>query len=272
MNTYAIGDIQGCFESLMTLLKKIQFDPKRDQLWLVGDLINRGSDSLATLRYLYSIRDSIKIVLGNHDLHFIARHYGVRHKSKSETLDDLLQADDCQLLVDWLSGYPLVYHDEKLQWTMVHAGIPPQWTLSDALNYSAEVEAVLKSEERIHFLSNMYGNQPNIWSADLQGVDRWRLITNYFTRMRFCSAEGELELLTKEGTNAAPARFAPWFSHPRKTSHQRIAFGHWAALQGKADAVNVYALDTGCVWGGELTALDLNSGVRISCSCPCPSP
>lgn len=267
MSVYAIGDIQGCFESLMTLLKKIQFDPQRDQLWLVGDLINRGPDSLSTLRYLYSIRQSIKVVLGNHDLHFIARHYGVRHKSKTETLDELLAADDCQLLVDWLLQQPLVYHDEKLQWTMVHAGIPPQWTLTEALSYSAEVQAVLASKERITFLSSMYGNHPNLWSADLQGVDRLRLITNYFTRMRFCTAQGELELLTKESADAAPDGFAPWFSHVRKTSHQRIAFGHWAALQGNVDTANVYALDTGCVWGGDLTALDLTTNSLISCSC-----
>lgn len=268
MSVYAIGDIQGCFESLMALLKKIQFDPKQDQLWLVGDLINRGPDSLSTLRYLYSIRQSIKVVLGNHDLHFIARHYGLRHKSKTETLDELLAAKDCQILVDWLLQQPLVYHDKKLQWTMVHAGIPPQWTLTQALTYSAEVQAVLGSEERNLFLSSMYGNHPNIWSEQLQGMDRLRLITNYCTRMRFCTAEGELELLTKESADAAPEGFAPWFSHARQTAGQKIVFGHWAALQGKADAPNIVALDTGCVWGGELTALDLTTAIRTSCSCP----
>lgn len=267
MSVYAIGDIQGCFESLMALLKKIQFDPQQDQLWLVGDLINRGSDSLSTLRYLYSIRQSIKVVLGNHDLHFIARHYGLHAKSKTETLDALLAADDCQLLVDWLLLQPLVYHDEKLQWTMVHAGIPPQWTLSEALQYSREIQAVLAGENRLAFLSGMYGDQPCVWSPDLQGMDRWRLITNYCTRMRFCSAAGELELKTKEDVSASPSGFAPWFTHNRKASQHKILFGHWAALQGKAKGDNIYALDTACVWGGELTAFNLITEARITCDC-----
>ncbi len=268
MSIYAIGDIQGCFQSLTTLLKKIEFDPKKDGLWLVGDLINRGPDSLATLRYLYSIRHAIKIVLGNHDLHFLARYYGLRHKSKTETLDELLQADDCYLLVEWLLQQPLVHHDEKLQVTMVHAGIPPQWTLKEALEYSAEIQSVLTGKQRNSFLSSMYGDQPCLWTANLQGMDRWRLITNYFTRMRFCTAEGELELLTKESVGAAPEGFAPWFSHPnRKTRHHKILFGHWAALQGKADTENVRALDTGCVWGGELTVLNIATDQVVSCSC-----
>ncbi len=267
MSIYAIGDIQGCYSSLMALLKKIQFNPQQDQLWLAGDLINRGPDSLSTLRYLYSIRQSIKLVLGNHDLHFIARHYGLRQKSKTETLDELLAAEDCPLLVEWLLEQPLVYHDAKLQWTMVHAGIPPQWTLEQALIYSAEVQTVLAGDQRLAFLSGMYGNDPNLWADDLQGIARWRLITNYFTRMRFCTADGELELLTKETADAAPEGYAPWFSHPRKMADQRIIFGHWAALQGKTDAANVYAVDTACVWGGELTALNLKDASRTACAC-----
>lgn len=268
MSAYAIGDIQGCYQSLKSLLEKIHFDPQEDQLWLVGDLINRGPDSLATLRYLYSIRHAIKIVLGNHDLHFIAAHYGLRKKGKLDTLDELLAAPDCQLLVDWLAQQPLVYHDPTLQITMVHAGIPPHWSLSEALNYSAEVQSVLAGNQRQEFLASMYGNQPAIWSDDLQGMDRLRLITNYFTRMRFCSADGELELITKEDASAAPEGYAPWFSHAhRKTAGQALVFGHWAALQGKINLPNLYALDTGCVWGGSLTAMDLVSRQRISCSC-----
>jgi bis(5'-nucleosyl)-tetraphosphatase (symmetrical) len=267
MSAYAIGDIQGCYQSLVSLLKKIRFDPQQDQLWLVGDLVNRGPDSLATLRYLYSIRHSIKVVLGNHDLHFIARHYGLRSKGKMDTLDELLAASDCQMLVDWLVQQPLVYHDKNLQWTMVHAGIPPQWTLEQTLAYSAEVQAVLGSNQRDLFLSSMYGNDPDLWTNSLQGMDRLRLITNYCTRMRFCTPEGQLELLTKESAEAAPPGYSPWFTHPRKTAGHRIAFGHWAALQGKADQADIHALDTGCVWGGELTALNLQTGARTGCSC-----
>jgi len=268
MSIYAVGDIQGCYSSLMTLLEKIQFNSQSDQLWLVGDLINRGHDSLSTLRYLYSIRNSIKVVLGNHDLHFMARYYGLRKKGKLDTLDALLASEDCSLFVDWLAQQPLVYQDTALQFTMVHAGIPPQWSVSDAVIYSAEVERVLQSTARQEFLAAMYGNQPPIWSSDLQGMDRLRVITNYFTRMRFCSADGELELGTKEHAAAAPEGFAPWFLHPhRKTAQQAIIFGHWAALQGRVSTSNVYALDTACVWGGRLTALNLETRQSISCSC-----
>jgi bis(5'-nucleosyl)-tetraphosphatase (symmetrical) len=268
MRRFAIGDIQGCYQSLQSLLEKIKFNPQQDQLWLVGDLINRGPDSLATLRYLYSIRHAIKIVLGNHDLHFIAAHYGLRKKGKLDTLDELLAAPDCQLFVDWLSQQPLVYHDKQSHIAMVHAGIPPQWSLAQALNFSAEVESALKGNQRQEFLSAMYGNTPAIWSSDLKGTDRLRVITNYFTRMRFCSAEGELELQTKEDAAGAPEGLAPWFSHThRKTANEKIIFGHWAALQGKVTLPNLYALDTGCVWGGSLTAMDLSSYERVSYGC-----
>lgn len=268
MATYAIGDIQGCLEPLQCLLKKIDFNPTKDKLWLAGDVINRGPDSLATLRLLYKLRDSITLVLGNHDLHLIAVYYGLRKAGKNDTLEPLLLAPDRADLIYWLRQQKLVHHDTQLNFTMVHAGIPPQWSLDDALARSREVEAVLQSNSPELLLENMYGNSPARWRDDLQGVERLRVITNYFTRMRFCSAEGELELQTKESADAAPIGFAPWFSlSGRKMRNHKIIFGHWAALEGQANTKNIYALDTGCVWGGELTALRLEDEVLFSCNC-----
>lgn len=268
MATYAIGDIQGCLEPLQCLLKEIEFNPSNDRLWLAGDLINRGPDTLATLRFLYELRDSITIVLGNHDLHFIAVYYGQRKPGKNDTLDELLRAPDCADLAYWLRQQKLVHHDPELNFTMVHAGIPPQWNLIETLGYANEVENALKGVDVENFLVAMYGDLPSRWSSNLIGVDRLRLITNYFTRMRFCSAEGELELQTKESADAAPPGFAPWFSYlARKTRAEKIIFGHWAALEGRTDEENIYALDTGCVWGGALTALRLEDERRFSCDC-----
>lgn len=268
MATYAIGDIQGCLDPLQCLLKKIEFNPVKDKLWLAGDVINRGPDSLATLRFLYKMRDSITLVLGNHDLHFIAVYYGLRKAGKNDTLDQLLIAPDRADLVYWLRHQKLVHHDAALNFTMVHAGIPPQWTLDNALVHSREVEQVLQSDSPEFLLENMYGNLPACWNDNLQGADRLRVITNYFTRMRFCSAEGEVELQTKESADAAPIGFAPWFSlSGRKMRNDKIIFGHWAALEGRANTKNIYALDTGCVWGGELTALRLEDEVLFSCNC-----
>ncbi len=268
MATYAIGDIQGCLEPLQCLLKKINFNPAQDKLWLAGDVINRGPDSLATLRFLYALRDSITLVLGNHDLHFIAVYYGLRKAGKNDTLEQLLAAPDRADLVYWLRRQKLVHHDAALNFTMVHAGIPPQWSIENALGYSREVEQVLQGDTPELLLENMYGNYPAAWNDNLQGAERLRVITNYFTRMRFCSAGGELELQTKESSDAAPAGFAPWFSlSGRKMRNDKIIFGHWAALEGRANTKNIYALDTGCVWGGELTALRLEDEVRFSCNC-----
>lgn len=268
MATYAIGDVQGCLEPLQCLLQKIEFNPTKDTLWFAGDLINRGPDSLATLRLLYKLRESIVIVLGNHDLHFIAVYYGLRKRGKNDTLDELLRAPDCPDLIYWLRQQKLVHHDPVLGFTMVHAGIPPQWDLHDALTYSREIEHILQSDKIETFLANMYGNLPSRWDNNLSGLDRSRLITNYFTRMRFCSSDGELELQTKENADAAPAGFSPWFLiNKRKMENQKIVFGHWAALEGQSGISHVYALDTGCVWGGSLTALRLDDQVRFTCEC-----
>lgn len=268
MSTYAIGDIQGCIEPLRCLLKKIQFNPAKDHLWLAGDLVNRGPDSLAVLRFLYDIRHALTIVLGNHDLHFLALALGHRESGKHDTLHDVLAADEIHHLVDWLRHCKLVHHDSTSGFTMVHAGIPPQWTIAQALEFSSEVEAAIQSDDIDEFLVSMYGNNPNIWHDQLQGFDRLRIITNYFTRMRFCTAEGELELHTKANALEAPPGYRPWYQHTaRKNRDAKIIFGHWAALQGKVDTPGIYALDTGCVWGGELTAMRLEDEARFSCSC-----
>ena len=265
MATYAVGDIQGCLEPLQALLHHIDFNPKKDRLWVAGDLINRGPESLKTLRFLYHLRDSVQIVLGNHDLHLLAVAAGYRKSSSSDTLEAILQAPDRDCLLEWLRQQPLVHHDAKLGYTMVHAGIPPQWSIKKALKYSKEVEKVLRGKKITTFLANMYGNQPDHWNEKLKGYERWRLITNYFTRMRFCDSKGKIELNTKAGIHSAPPGFLPWYSHHnRKTYDDKIIFGHWAALEGNADHHNVFAIDTGCVWGGELTIMRLEDQQAFS--------
>jgi len=259
MSAYAIGDLQGCLEPLQRLLEKIQFDPKQDHLWFAGDLINRGPQSLETLRFLRSMAPAVTAVLGNHDLHFLAVAMGHQSCKRADTLDELLSAPDRDELVAWLRQLPLLHHDAELNFVMTHAGLPPQWRREQAAVLANEVEMVIQDDERCHaFFAAMYGNEPATWRDDLSGTDRLRAITNALTRMRFCQADGTLELKTKQSITEAPEGFAPWFSHPqRQTKDERILFGHWAALEGQTDTDNVFALDTGCVWGGPLSALRL---------------
>ncbi|MCY1208214.1 Bis(5'-nucleosyl)-tetraphosphatase, symmetrical [compost metagenome] len=269
MTAYAVGDVQGCLDQLKCLLEQVRFDPAKDELWLVGDLVNRGPKSLETLRFLYSIRDSVVCVLGNHDLHLLAVANNIERLRKADTLREILEAPDRADLLDWLRRQKLLHYDEQRDVAMVHAGIPPQWSLKKALKRAAEVEEALQDDARLPlFLDGMYGNEPARWDGDLHGVTRLRVITNYFTRMRFCRADGTLDLKSKEGLDTAPPGFAPWFSYPeRKTRGQKIIFGHWAALEGKCNEPGLYAIDTGCVWGGAMTLLNIDSGERISCSC-----
>jgi len=268
MSTYAIGDIQGCYQPLRCLLDKIEFNPQQDTLWIAGDLINRGPESLQALRYLYSIRHAVIAVLGNHDLHLLSRAFVNGRASKQDTLDDILHAPDRDELLDWLRHLNIIHVDQQLGFAMTHAGIPPQWTLQEAQTCAKELEHVLRSDNFKDFLSTMYGNQPDCWNDNLQGVDRLRLITNYFTRMRFCREDGTLELESKASATEAPDGFKPWFLHPhRKTRDTNIIFGHWAALEGKVNEPGIYALDTGCVWGGALTALRLEDKQLFQCSC-----
>ncbi len=269
MAVYAVGDLQGCLQPLKCLLERVHFDPAKDRLWLVGDLVNRGPESLATLRFLYSIRDALVCVLGNHDLHLLAAFHNIERLKKADTLREIIQAPDAADLLDWLRQQKLLHFDEQREVALVHAGIPPQWSMSKALRYAAEVEEVLHDDNRFKpYLDGMYGNEPNKWDRSLKGMDRLRLITNYFTRMRFCTSEGKLDLKGKEGADTAPPGYLPWFAHKtRRTRALKIIFGHWAALEGRVKAPGVIALDTGCVWGGAMTLLNVDTGERHLCEC-----
>jgi len=269
MAVYAVGDLQGCLDPLKCLLDHVHFDPARDQLWLVGDLVNRGPKSLETLRFLYSIRPALVCVLGNHDLHLLAAAHKIDRLKKGDTLREILEAPDREDLLGWVRQQKLMHYDEQRNIAMVHAGIPPQWSLKKALKHAGEVEHALRDDSLYEpFLDGMYGNEPVKWNNDLQGVTRLRVITNYFTRMRFCTREGKLDLKGKEGVETAIPGYAPWFSHKdRKTRDVRIIFGHWAALEGRCDEPGVFALDSGCVWGGAMTLLNIDTLERHQCNC-----
>jgi bis(5'-nucleosyl)-tetraphosphatase (symmetrical) len=269
MAEYAVGDLQGCLEPLKCLLAHVDFDPSKDRLWLVGDLVNRGPQSLETLRYLYNIRESVVCVLGNHDLHLLAASRKIDRLKKADTLDEILKAPDRDVLLGWLRRQKLLHYDAQRNIAMVHAGIPPQWTLKKAIRHAQEVETALRDDALIEpFLNGMYGNEPAKWNGDLRGVTRLRVITNYFTRMRFCNRDGKLDLKGKEGIETAPPGYAPWFSHKnRKTKSVKVVFGHWAALEGRCDEPGVFALDSGCVWGGAMTLLNLDTLERLQCDC-----
>ncbi|GLR63018.1 symmetrical bis(5'-nucleosyl)-tetraphosphatase [Marinospirillum insulare] len=258
MATYAIGDIQGCYQSFKRLLKEINFKPSRDTLWLAGDLVNRGKGSLDVLRYVIDLGKASKQVLGNHDFHLLAAAEGLRKLRNSDTLEEVIKAPDAKALIDWLSQQPLLHYDKHLGYVMTHAGIPPIWKLKKAQMLAAEIEKLLSSKARKEFLENLFGNEPLCWSDDLEGEDRHRSIVNYFTRMRFCQADGSLDFTSKNDVASAPKGYAPWFSYPSKvTKDTEIIFGHWAALEGHTGVKSIHALDTGCVWGNHLTAMRL---------------
>ena len=267
MANYAIGDVQGCFEELRRLLDKINFDPIKDRLWFVGDLINRGPDSLHTLEFIYQIKESCHLVLGNHDIHFIAVAEGLRKPFVSDTLEDLLKSENLRIYIKWLRHQNLLYYEEiKCEqgskiFLMTHAGIPPHWSWQDALISSQEIKKVLSNDRQYkEYLENIYGNLPAKSKPKLNRLDRLRLNTNYLTRMRFCKADGELKLDIK-GTKLAdkPEGFEAWFLHPLRIQHENLnlIFGHWASLGGKTGTSNIIAIDTGCVWGYKLSAFRL---------------
>lgn len=259
VSDFAIGDLQGCFEPLQRLLDHINFDDQSDRLWFVGDLVNRGPDSLSVLRFIKALPIKPVITLGNHDLHLLASLFGDRPwRGADDTVEEILHAEDGEELGHWLRNQPLIYYSAELNYVMAHAGIPPIWDLEQALTYGQEVHLALAGTDYVDFLKHMYGNLPKAWSPQLQGIERLRLITNYLSRMRFCNSEGELNLSYKGTITKAPAQLYPWFEVPvRKTIEADILFGHWAALKGESPDPKIHALDTGCLWGGQLTALRL---------------
>ena len=260
MTTLIIGDVQGCYQELEQLLTKCGFDEGKDHLWLVGDLINRGPENSAVLDWLINT-PKVTSVLGNHDLHFLAVALGERSQSKGDTLNDLLESPKRDIYIDYLRNLPLIHTSSDNENVLVHAGVPPNLDIQSSLSLANEVEEVLKSDKIEGFLESLYGNNPSVWNKTLKGQDRLRLITNWFTRMRYCKEDGELELTHKEAVS--PAGFQPWYTFER-TDQIRVFFGHWAAIEGKTGNQWATALDTGCVWGGKLSAFDLEKNCLIS--------
>jgi bis(5'-nucleosyl)-tetraphosphatase (symmetrical) len=255
MSTYVIGDVQGCYQPLMALLEKIAFNEHEDTLWFCGDLVNRGQASLQTLRFIKQLPHALT-VLGNHDLHLLAYAQHIRPKHPQDTLDDILAAPDKDELLHWLQQQPLLHHDAKLNVTLVHAGIYPLWDLTTAQNLAKEVAAQLQGPHCTILLKDMYGEQPQLWQDDLTGINRYRFIINAFTRMRFVNAKAEL-VLNQDGHPSAHPDLIPWFDFPLRKNVGPIVFGHWARLGQFNKNNTVFCLDTGCVWGGQLTALRL---------------
>lgn len=260
MAIYAIGDIQGCYDELRRLLDLIAFDPAKDKLWLAGDIVNRGPKSLQVVRFVKSLGSRAVTVLGNHDLHLLALSQGNRSHYKHGTLDAILKAPDHVELIDWMRHRPVMYHHQKRGYSMIHAGLPPQWDLPTALKCARELEETLQGSGFHQFCQVMYGNQPDFWSENLDGMDRLRFITNCFTRLRFCTPRGKLAMREKGAPGSQNPTVVPWFkAQSRASQNDRIIFGHWSTLGYYAED-NVWSLDTGCLWGGRLTALKLQKG------------
>ena len=267
MATWAIGDVQGCAAELEALLDRIGYSPARDRLWFVGDLVNRGPRSLDVLRLVAGLGDSSVVVLGNHDLHLLAAARGAGLRDGDESLAPVLAAPDRVRLLDWLQSRRMLHHDASLDRAMIHAGLPPQWDLERARSCAAELEQVLQGEASGAFFEQMYGNQPDLWHDDLAGMDRLRYTVNALTRLRACDASGRMLLKLKGPVDRLPPGAMPWFRVPgRLTAGVGVVCGHWSAL-GYHDADGVLALDTGCVWGGTLTARRLDAdGAPVSVS------
>lgn len=256
MATYLIGDIHGCYSELRKLLKQVNYRPQHDELWLTGDLVARGPDSLSVLRFVADLGDRVRLTLGNHDLHLLAVYAGISKNKAKDKLSALLEASDADQLLNWLRRQPLLQVDEEKKLIMAHAGITPQWDRQTAQICAREVQAVLSSDSYPLFLDAMYGDMPNQWDPSLHGLDRLRFSTNVLTRMRYCFNDGQLDFLCKAPLKSAPSSLKPWFMLPSQIYPEyQIAFGHWAALEGKGTPEGIHALDTGCCWGGALTAL-----------------
>ena len=276
MSLYCIGDLQGCNAPFQRLLERIDFSPSRDTLYLLGDLVNRGPDSLGVLRSLSALGGAVQCLLGNHDLHLLAMWQGVRKPGRKDTSQAVLQADDASALLHWLRHQRLAMHAHG--WLMVHAGVLPQWSAAQTMALAGEVEQALRSADFKSFLASMYGNSPSRWADQLDGPDRLRVIVNALTRLRFCTPQGDMEFTSTGGLTEAPEGYLPWFEVPgRASSSAQIAFGHWSTLGSETIVAkrgmlcNTLPLDTGCVWGGCLTAAKLGQGggsyelISISC-------
>ncbi len=259
MASYAIGNVQGCYDDLCRLLEQIGFDPASDRLWFAGDLVNRGPHSLEVLRFVIGLGERACTVLGNHDLHLLAVAASEDRLKTHDTLTELLRAPDRSEILAWLRHRPLLHHDPDAGLTMVHAGLPPQWNLDLAKTCAAEVETVLRGPDYPKFFRHMYGDRPDRWSPSLSGWERLRFITNCLTRLRFCDMTGRLALACTEPPGGQPPGYLPWFDVPgRASAGLNIVFGHWAAL-GLYRRPGIYAMDGGCVWGGTLAALPLDT-------------
>lgn len=262
MPRYVIGDVQGCFTELTQLLEQLEFCNDRDELWFCGDLVARGPDSLDTLRFIKNLGPKHKVVLGNHDLHLLACAYGYATPAIEDKVETLLQSADKKELLDWLRQQPLMHYEAKEQLLLVHAGLAPDWSLSDALQAADEVSELLKhTPERL--FEQMYGNQPTRWSAAITDAQRWRFTVNSCTRMRYCHQDGALELKTKRPPEEVNS-LLPWYEFWKDKAHPTIFFGHWASLLGNCPVANIHALDTGCVWGNSLTSYCIETQQRYS--------
>ena len=262
MNTWAIGDVQGCHLELVGLLESLALTAE-DRLWFVGDLVNRGPESLATLRLVKSLGKQAVVVLGNHDLHWLAIYFGGHKAKRVDTFDELANAPDVETLSHWLRMQPLAHRDDDVGFTLVHAGIHPQWASQALIRHAAEVHSVLGGEGYVNFLHELYGNEPDRWDDTLTGMARLRFITNCCTRMRFLDVADALDFLHKEELVEAPAHLRPWFDvYAERHPAEKVVFGHWASIQGVTGHPGILATDTGCVWGRELTAINLGTGER----------
>jgi bis(5'-nucleosyl)-tetraphosphatase (symmetrical) len=268
MTLYVVGDVQGCADAFEKLLKKISFRRRRDELWLVGDLVNRGPNSRDVLRKVMGLGDRVTSVLGNHDLHLLATAAGVRDTSATDTFQDILRSRDAEELVNWLRGRPLIHRDKARRMVLVHAGIPPIWKVKQAVRHAQEIETLLRGKNWEASLRSMYGETPVQWKPGLRDSDRQRFTINALTRMRYCDARGRLDFTFSGAPGTQPGHLMPWFDVPGKSRKKwHIVFGHWSAL-GVLLRDDLTAVDSGCVWGGELTAVPLDpDGAPISVSC-----
>lgn len=280
MAVYAVGDIQGCYAEFRALLDRIEFDEQKDKLWLTGDLVNRGPENLAVLRFVRGLGDRAVCVLGNHDLHLLAVACGARSRASGDTLEDVLSAPDGPELLDWLRRRPLLHRDRDLDWVMVHAGLAPQWDIAMAERCARELEARLRSDDYVKLLKKLFRTQPDKWEDDLQGIERLRITTNCLTRLRYCRPDGGIVMKHSGAPGTQPDGLLPWFRVPGRASRgARIVFGHWSTLGGatfagkpRGESINsqiaahdqVLPLDGGCVWGGELLAARLDGETVLS--------